>query len=101
MSALKDYFSRLIVRVENSEEIHNGGTDASGFYKPTRTVLLQKLNILRDLHAKPLARPMVKDAWKEVVSLLPPEWLVLDDESKLEKKERASFETRFRGGILN
>lgn len=84
MADLKGYFTRLIERVENSEEIHNGGTDENGFYKPTKTVLLQKLSLLRDLHAKPLARPMVKDAWREVVKLLPPEWLVLDVAAKAE-----------------
>lgn len=82
--SLKDYFTGLIERVESSDEIHNGGTDKDGFYKPRRTVLLQKLNILRDLHAKPLARPMVRDAWKQVVEELPPEWLVLEADDKAE-----------------
>lgn len=82
--SLKDYFTGLIQRVEESTEIHNGGTDKDGFYKPTRTVLLQKLNLLRDLHAKPLARPMVRDAWKQVSEELPPEWLILGPEDKAE-----------------
>jgi hypothetical protein len=76
---LKDYFTSLIQKVESSDAIHNGGKDESGFYKPTRTIILQKLNLLRDLHAKPLARPMVRDAWKEVVNALPPEWLILEE----------------------
>lgn len=82
--SLRDYFTRLIDRVEASDEIHNGGKDDNGFYKPTRTVILQKLNILRDLHSKPLARPMVKDAWKQVVAELPHEWLVLEPNEKAE-----------------
>ncbi len=90
MSLLTEYFTALIRRVESSDEIHNGGKDDDGFYKPTRTILLQKLNILRDLHAKPLARPMVKDAWKEVVNQLPPEWLVLDEVTKSELKKMLS-----------
>ena len=87
MNELKDYFTRLITRVESSSEIHNGGKDDNGFYKPTKTVLLQKLNLLRDLHGKPLAKPMVKDAWKEVVNQLPPDWLVLSDSEKAELKK--------------
>ncbi|CAN5509344.1 hypothetical protein BH10BDE1_BH10BDE1_13400 [soil metagenome] len=82
--SLRDYFTRLIDRVEASDEIHNGGKDDNGFYKPTRTVILQKLNILRDLHSKPLARAMVQDAWKQVVAELPHEWLVLDPKEKAE-----------------
>lgn len=81
---LQNYFTQLIARVESSTEIHNGGKDDNGFYKPTKTVLLQKLNLLRDLHDKPLAKPMVKDAWNEVVSQLPPEWLILTDAEKAE-----------------
>ena len=85
--SLTDYFTRLINRVEESNEIHNGGKDKDGFYKPTKTVLLQKLNLLRDLHAKPLARPMVKDAWKQVVEELPAEWLILTDGEKADLKK--------------
>ncbi len=85
--SLTDYFTRLIRRVEESDEIHNGGKDKDGFYKPTRNVILQKLNLLRDLHAKPLARPMVRDAWKEVVEELPAEWLVLTDTEKDELRK--------------
>ena len=84
---LRDYFTNLIKRVESSDEIHNGGKDENGFYKPTRTVLLQKLNMLRDLHGKPLARPMVRDAWKQVVAELPSEWLVIEEQLKSELKE--------------
>ena len=79
---LEKYFRALIERVENSEEITNQGKDAEGFYKPTRTILLRHLNLLRDLHAKPLAKPMLKAAWTYVTEHLPPEWLVADAEDK-------------------
>lgn len=93
---LKDYFTKLIEKVESSEDIHNGGKDESGFYKPTRTILLQKLNILRDLHGKPLARPMVRDAWKQVVAELPPEWLVIEEPLKSELRKILSDEAESR-----
>ena len=79
---LRDYFSGLIQRVEESAEIHNGGTDQNGFYKPTKTIVLKHLHLLRDLHDKPRAQAMVKSAWNEVVAELPPEWLVLPAELK-------------------
>jgi hypothetical protein len=83
--ALKDYFSTLIDQVENSE-IDNGGKDKNGFYKPTRTVLLRNLTLLRDLYDKPRAREMVKVAWQAVVDDLPPEWLILNDDLKKDLK---------------
>lgn len=82
--SLRDYFTQLIKRVEESTEITNAGTDVNGFYKPTRTVLLQNLHLLRDLHDKPRAKAMVKSAWNAVVPELPPEWLVLNEEDKNE-----------------
>lgn len=85
--ALEDYFKKLIKAVEESSEITNQGRDDKGFYKPTRTILLQQLNLLKDLHGKPRAKPMVKAAWKHVVENLPPEMLVLTDEEKAELKK--------------
>jgi len=84
---LTEYFEKLIQRVENSEEITNQGKDKDGFFRPTRTILLTHLNKLKDLHAKPLAKPMLKDSWKFVVEQLPPEWLILSPEEKQELKE--------------
>jgi hypothetical protein len=84
---LTDYFSKLIARVEESDTVTNAATDDNGFYKPKKTILLRHLNLLRDLHAKPLARPMLKGAWAAVVKELPPEWLVLDDEQKAELRK--------------
>jgi hypothetical protein len=54
--SLQNYFEKLIQRVEESEEISNAGKDEGGFYKPTRTILLRHLNILKDLHSKPLLK---------------------------------------------
>ena len=68
---LEQYFSELIAKVEASEAITNQGKDKDGFFQPTREVLLQKLNMLRDLHAKPLARPMLKTAWAFVAVSAP------------------------------
>ncbi|MBX3040392.1 MAG: hypothetical protein KF789_06750 [Bdellovibrionaceae bacterium] len=73
---LKAYFQNLIDRVENSEVVTNQGKDADGFYKPIRTILLRHLNLLKDLHGKPLAKPMIKASWAYVAEHLPPEWLV-------------------------
>lgn len=84
---LDAYFQSLIDRVENSDAVTNGGKDKEGFYLPTRSILLQKLHILRDLHAKKNAKPMVKDAWAFVVENLPPDWLVLDKNQKTALKE--------------
>lgn len=85
--SLESYFANLIRRVEESEEISNAGKDAKGFYKPTRTILLGQLNLLKDLHAKPGARAMVKAAWDQVVAELPPEWLVMTPEQKEELRK--------------
>lgn len=82
--SLESYFLNLIKRVEASDQITNAGKDANGFYKPTRTVVLANLNLLKDLHSKPGAKPMVQAAWKEVVEALPSEWLVLSPEQKKE-----------------
>lgn len=83
--ALAEYFQRLIDRVEKSD-IGNNGKDENGFFKPTRTLLLRHLQMLRDLHDKPRARTMLKGAWTQVVQDLPPEWLVLSKEEKAELK---------------
>lgn len=85
--SLKTYFQRLIDRVEQSEEIHNGGKDEGGFYKPVRTILLRHLKLLRDLHEKPHAREMVQSSWEKVVEVVPGEWLepLPDEENELKK----------------
>jgi hypothetical protein len=83
---LTSYFNDLIKKVEASD-LSNAGKDKDGFYKPTRELVLRNLHLLRDLHQKPLAKPMVKDAWKFVVENLPPEMLVLGDEDKAKLKE--------------
>ncbi len=85
--SLEHYFQKLIERVENSDDIHNGGTDKNGFYKPTRTIVLRNLQLLKDLHQKPLARPMVKAAWEAVVEVIPNDWLILTPEDKAELKK--------------
>lgn len=83
MSHLKGYFESLIKKVEASD-LSNQGKDKDGFFKPTRELVLRHLNLLRDLHAKPLAKPMVKDAWKFVVEHVPPELLIMNAEQKQE-----------------
>ena len=85
--SLELYFQNLIKRVEASDEIHNGGKDKNGFYKPTRTIVLRNLQLLKDLHQKPLARPMVKAAWEAIVEELPAEWLALPNAEKIELKK--------------
>ena len=80
---LDEYFSGLIDRLEQSD-IGNNGKDKDGFFMPKRAVLLQKLSLLRDLHAKPGAKQMVRDAWQFVSETLPPDWLVLDPDAKAE-----------------
>jgi hypothetical protein len=85
--SLETYFKDLIAKVENSEEITNAGKDAEGFYKPTRTILLRHLNLLKDLHQKPLAKPMLQASWKYVVEQVPPEWLILEGEDKMALKK--------------
>lgn len=83
---LGDYFSHLIKVVETSEVVTNQGTDRNGFYKPTRTIVLRHLQMLKDLHQKPLAKPMLREAWRVVVENLPPELLVMNDEQKAQMK---------------
>ena len=85
--SLNIYFKNLIEKVEASDEITNQGKDAEGFYKPTRTILLRHLQILKDLHQKPLAKPMLQAAWKVVVETVPPEWLVLNEADKSDLKK--------------
>jgi len=80
---LKQYFSQLIELVEKSD-INNQGKDENGFFKPTRTIILRNLNLLRDLYDKPRAKHMVQTAWKVIVKELPPDWLILNEEDKKE-----------------
>lgn len=87
LMSLKEYFTDLISKVESSDEITNAGKDDNGFYKPTRTILLRDLNLLKDLYGKPRAREMVKAAWTSVVKELPEEWLVLEEGDKKELKQ--------------
>lgn len=86
VSNLKEYFETLIKKVEASE-LSNQGKDKDGFFKPTRELVLRHLNLLRDLHPKPLAKSMVKDSWKFVVEHVPPEMLVMSPEQKAEIKK--------------
>jgi hypothetical protein len=83
---LENYFSNLIKRVEDSD-MSNNGTDKDGFFKPTRTVLIRHLQLLKDLHPKPLAQTMVKNSWAYVVENTPPAWLVLNEDEKAELKK--------------
>jgi hypothetical protein len=85
--SLEDYFLALISRVENSIEIKNDGKDKNGFYLPTRTLILRHLNLLYDLHSKPMAKDRVKDSWQFIVEKLPPEWLILTDSQREELKK--------------
>ncbi|HMN70156.1 MAG TPA: hypothetical protein PKC28_16575 [Bdellovibrionales bacterium] len=85
--SLATYFENLLKRVEGSDEIQNDGKDKDGFYKPTRTLLVRHLNLLKDLHAKPAAKPMVKSSWSFVTENLPPDWLVLSKDEKEELKK--------------
>lgn len=84
---LRSYFETLLKRIEGGREIQNNGKDVNGFYKPTRTLLIRHLNLLRDLHDKPLAHEMVKGSWQFVVENLPPEWLVLSPGQKIQLKK--------------
>lgn len=77
---LDQFFADLIHKVENSEEITNQGKDGSGFYKPTRTIVLRHLNLLKDLHTKPRAKEMLRASWTAIVEILPAEWLILSKE---------------------
>lgn len=86
--SLEQFFTNLIEKAEASEEITNAGTDDEGFYKPTRTILLRHLQLLKDLHKKPLAKPMLKQSWSYVTEHVPPEWLVpgsKEDQEELKK----------------
>lgn len=85
--SLEAYFAALIEKVESSEVITNQGKDKEGFFLPTREVLLRELNLLKDLHAKPRAKPMLQNAWKFVVENLPPEFLVMNEDVKAEIKK--------------
>ena len=85
--SLENYFKSLISKVESSDEITNAGKDAEGFYKPKRTILLRHLNLMKDLHQKPLAKPMLQASWKYIVEMVPPEWLVLEGDDKSELKK--------------
>lgn len=85
--SLTVFFQNLIKKVEESDIVTNAGKDQEGFYKPTRTILLRHLNLLKDLHGKPLAKPMVQASWKYVVEHLPAEWLIPDAEDREELKK--------------
>lgn len=84
--SLDTYFEKLLLRVENSLEVQNNGKDINGFYKPTRTLLLRHIQLLKDLHNKPLAKEMVKASWSFVSEELPPDWLILTREEREELK---------------
>ena len=84
---LRRFFSDLIKKVEDADEISNAGKDEGGFYRPTRTIVLRNLNLLRDLHDKPRAREMVKTAWESVANDLPPEWLAPPKEERDELRK--------------
>ena len=85
--SLEAFFQGLIKKVEESDVVTNAGTDEEGFYKPTRTILLRHLQLLKDLHAKPLAKPMVQASWKYVVEHLPAEWLVPEPQDREQLKK--------------
>ena len=85
--SLTNYFQRIIEQVESSDEISNAGKDAEGFYKPVRTILIRHLNLLKDLHGKPLAKKMVQGSWEYVLEHVPPEWLKASPEEKAELKK--------------
>lgn len=86
MKDLREYFESLIAKVEASD-LGNDGKDKDGFFKPTRELVLRHLNLLKDLHAKPLAKPMVRDSWNFVVQNAPPEMLVVPPELKADLKK--------------
>lgn len=87
---LELYFQKLMDRV--SKEISNQGTDENGFFKPTRTVLLRHLSLLKDLHDKPRAHKMLRGAWDYVSENLPPDWLILTENEKSELRKMLSEE---------
>ncbi len=84
--SLDQYFDSLIRKVESSE-LDNQGKDDKGFFLPTRKALLQNLQMLKDLHTKPMAKPMLQTAWKFVSENLPSEWLVLSENDKTELRK--------------
>ena len=86
---LETYFETLLERLEKSD-IGNDGKDANGFFEPTRAMLYQRLNLLRDLHGKPHAKVMVRTAWQYVVDHAPAEWLKMDASLKKEIQEMLS-----------
>ena len=83
---LTAYFERLLQRVEESPEISNAGKDKDGFYFPTRSALIQKLYMLKDLNQNARAKLMLKSAWDFVVEELPPEWLTMTADEKAAMK---------------
>jgi hypothetical protein len=85
--SLKEYFTELIEKVESSDEIDNAGKDENGFYKPRKTIVLRHLSLLRDLYDKPRAKEMVKASWDAIVKELPPEWLKLKHNDKMQLAE--------------
>ncbi len=85
--SLKNYFANLISRVETDTSITNEATDEAGFFKPRREVILRNLNLLKDLHDKPLAKKMVQASWANIVRELPPDWLILNELEKAEFKK--------------
>lgn len=85
--SLQSYFAGLLERVEASPDVSNAGKDKDGFYFPTRSALLQKLNMLKDLSGNERAKPMLNSAWQFVVETLPPEWLIMTSEQKAALKK--------------
>lgn len=83
---LESYFNSLLKKIEESD-IGNNGKDEGGFFKPTRTLLVRHVTLLRDLHKKPNAKPMLKSSWQFIVENAPPEWLVLSPEQKSQLTE--------------
>ena len=81
--SLDRYFDSLIKKVESSD-LDNQGKDDKGFFLPTRKAVLQNLQMLKDLHQKPMAKPMLQTAWKFVSENLPSEWLILSETEKTE-----------------
>lgn len=79
---LEVFFQSLIEKVEASGEITNESKDSNGFYKPRKTIVLRHLHLLKDLHAKPMAKEMVKSSWRAVVDELPPEWLIPEPQDR-------------------
>ncbi len=84
--SLDKYFESLMKRIEDSD-LRFESKDKDGFFEPTRVILLQKIALLRDLHSKPNAKPMLKSAWQYVVDHVPPDWLILSSDEKQELKK--------------